>query len=390
MNILFVHDHILKKNNNKFYSNGGLSSEVLKRYLQNKEDIITVYTRQEEISNEEATKYKITSGKEVFCNPSNNYKKPLDILLKSKNIKNEIKKLVDNSDFAIIRIPSILGFMTLDYIRNKNKKYMVEVVACAWDAFWNHGIVGKIFAAPMEYITKKEIRNAENVIYVSRKFLPERYPNNNKWISCSDVELRETSDEILEKRINKIEKLNFNKKEIIIATIAAINVKYKGQQYIIKAMKRLKKQGYNIIYRLVGSGSKDYLYQYANKLGVSNSVIFEGPLEHDKVFDLLDDVDIYIQPSNQEGLCRSLIEAMSRGCPCIASSAGGNPELINEKYIFKKRSAKQLEKKIKLIFNKDNLLYEAKENFNNANQHYSNELLNKKRNKFYKEIINIR
>jgi len=43
----------------------------------------------------------------------------------------------------------------------------------------------------------------------------------------------------------------------------------------------------------------------------------------------LDDVDIYIQPSRQEGLPRALIEAMSRGCPAVGSTAGGIPELLS-------------------------------------------------------------
>ena len=47
------------------------------------------------------------------------------------------------------------------------------------------------------------------------------------------------------------------------------------------------------------------------------------------VLEWLNDVDIYIQPSRQEGLPRALIEAMSRGCPAFGSTAGGIPELLS-------------------------------------------------------------
>jgi glycosyltransferase involved in cell wall biosynthesis len=52
------------------------------------------------------------------------------------------------------------------------------------------------------------------------------------------------------------------------------------------------------------------------------------------VFDWLDAIDIYVQPSRQEGLPRALIEAMSRGLPAFGARTGGIPELIDEKFLF--------------------------------------------------------
>ena len=50
-----------------------------------------------------------------------------------------------------------------------------------------------------------------------------------------------------------------------------------------------------------------------------------GGVPHNKIFQLLDDIDLYIQPSLQEGLPRSVVEAMSRACPII-----GQADLILE------------------------------------------------------------
>lgn len=40
--------------------------------------------------------------------------------------------------------------------------------------------------------------------------------------------------------------------------------------------------------------------------------------------------DIYLQPSNHEGLSMSLLEGLSAGIPCVASSVGGNIECLGQ------------------------------------------------------------
>jgi glycosyltransferase involved in cell wall biosynthesis len=37
---------------------------------------------------------------------------------------------------------------------------------------------------------------------------------------------------------------------------------------------------------------------------------------------------VYVLPSMAEGICNSLLEAMSTGLPVIATSTGGNPEVV--------------------------------------------------------------
>lgn len=67
---------------------------------------------------------------------------------------------------------------------------------------------------------------------------------------------------------------------------------------------------------------------------VADQIKIIGQMPHDKVFTWLDSIDIYAQPSRQEGLPRAMIEAMSRGIPCIGAKTAGIPELIDNKYIF--------------------------------------------------------
>ena len=77
---------------------------------------------------------------------------------------------------------------------------------------------------------------------------------------------------------------------------------------------------------------------------------------------------------------------MSVACPCIASDAGGNGELIDSKYIFKKKDYLELINVIKNIDN-DMLVKQAIINFNKAKE-YNSIILNNKRNEFYKKCFN--
>ena len=82
----------------------------------------------------------------------------------------------------------------------------------------------------------------------------------------------------------------------MLGTTAAIDVKYKGQENVIKAIAILKKQGItNIEYELVGNGNSDYLKKIAIDFGVEDSIHFLGGMPHDEVFNWLDKIDIYIQ-----------------------------------------------------------------------------------------------
>ena len=98
-----------------------------------------------------------------------------------------------------------------------------------------------------------------------------------------------------------------------------------------------------------------------------------------------DSLDIYIQPSKQEGLPRAVIEAMSRGCPVIGTNIAGIPELIQKEFLFKKGSTKEVISALNRIMKAD-LGKIATENFNNAREYEKDKLI-EKREYFYDEFL---
>ena len=86
-----------------------------------------------------------------------------------------------------------------------------------------------------------------------------------------------------------------------------------------------------------------------------------------------------------EGLCRAIVEAMSKACPVICTDAGGNFELIEEKNIYKQRDIFGLINILENI-NNEELKKNAVFNYNKSKKYTAN-LLNEKRNIFYSKFI---
>lgn len=382
MKLIFAHDHIFYKFNNQFYSTGGLSKEMLERYTSVFEEVI-VLSRQKEILsyNENLT---LASTERVRFVEIPNFKKISDSL-KYIKAKKSINYEISNADKVIARLPSSIGSLAVEAAIKNSKPYLIEVVACPWDALWNHSYKGKILA-PVKYLSmKKLVRNSKHVTYVTNNFLQKRYPTRGDSVNCSNVALKEINEDTLKKRLIKIEQKTEGK--IIIGTTAAINVKYKGQQYVIEALGELKKKGVtNFEYQLVGSGDMSYLKSIAEKNNVLDQIRFLGSLSHDKVFEWLDFIDVYIQPSKQEGLPRGLIEAMSRALPSFGAKTAGIPELLDEKFIFSnsKRNFEEIAFLLERI-TKESMSLQAKTNFEEAKR-YEKKIIEERRRRFFEEF----
>lgn len=301
-----------------------------------------------------------------------------------------IKKTILDSDIVVLRTQSSIAQIAEKYVRKYDKPYIIECVGCSWDAYWNHSIMGKFLAPFMEYRTKKIIARASWVYYVTSEFLQKQYPSPKaKTIACSNVVIDMPKNDTLEKRINRIQHFKPNKK-IVLGTAASIDTKYKGQQYVIEAIALLEKQGYEIEYKLAGgrngsSNEENHLVSKARSLGIMDKITFCGSLSKDDMNDYYDSLDIYIQPSKQEGLPRSVIEAMSHACPVLGSNIAGIPELIDKECLFEKGNVKSITEHIISLVNSDLCKY-AKNNFIRSKD-YVYTILEEKRDIFYTQFI---
>lgn len=293
-----------------------------------------------------------------------------------------IKDKIIDCDLTVIRCPSIIAYAAARVAKKNNKKVLAESMCDGWEPYWYHGVTGKIIAPYMHFNMKKYVKNADYAIYVTEQYLQNRYPCLNKNINASNVMIEKLDENVLNRRINKIE--NMDKNNIKIMTTADVDVISKGHRFVISAMKELKEKQINITYYLAGAGDQSIILKQAKKLGVDDSIVFLGRLSMEDVFKYLDFIDIYVHPSLQEGLPRAIIEAMSRACPCIGANTAGIPELLDESCVFNKASSKAIVVSITTILNSD-MKKMALNNFNHCSN-YLNEKICKKRNGYFEYI----
>lgn len=384
---LFCYDGPLYKDCNDNYYDSILNDQMFERYFKVAEKLeVIIRIRDIDSRNGNKRMDRITNPN-ISVVECPNLSSVSGLIKGHRTVVQILEERIKTADVVFIRLPSVIGNIAVDVCKKNGKKYLIEVVGCPWDAYWNYSLKGKLVAPGAMMLMKKKIENAPYVLYVTNQFLQHRYPTNGKQISCSNVELAPMSEEILTRRLWKIKNGGniFN-----IGTAAGLDVLYKGQQYVIKALGELKKEGItNIEYQLIGGGTGDYLKKIAQECGVENQVKILGQLPHEEVFKWLDDLDAYIQPSRQEGLPRSVIEGMSRGLPCFGARTAGIPELLDSGCVFSNKSTEveEITNLLKKIINDKELQErQAKRNFEEAKK-YQRETLVERRTQFFEACV---
>lgn len=191
------------------------------------------------------------------------------------------------------------------------------------------------------------------------------------------------------------EKFNIPETAIVLFTSARLDT-VKGYQYQLEAIKILQQREiYSQLYFVwVGTGIEEkQLKQAVIQLNTQQQVIFLG--ECDNVADLLNIADIFILSSEIEGMPLSVMEAMAKGLPVIASAVSGIPEelgntgkLISDPKINPQATVKELVETIE-IWAKDD---RVRQNIGNACQQRAISLFSEDKmiDNYLKLIDNIR
>lgn len=309
-------------------------------------------------------------------------KTPLDFL-NDREVLNALKEEISQSKAVLIKPATRKGMMAIKLCDKLNVPYMIEVTGDIHNALKQHpNLIKRTYASIYYRQILKSIKNCKYGLYVSKNYLQEQFPINGVTCGCSDVIIEKSDSSILDKRIQRIDKMDITRM-VQISLIGFYQGKMKGVDTAIRALSQLP-ETYHL--NILGNGTEENRNKwlsYGERLGVYDRIHFPDPLPNpSSVLQWLDEQDFFILPSRSEGLPRCCVEAMSRGCVCFATNICSMPELYDEDCLH------PLDDDIKLAnlihqysCDKSLMKIQAKRNFEKAKE-YDFELLKERRNKF--------
>ena len=113
---------------------------------------------------------------------------------------------------------------------------------------------------------------------------------------------------------------------LAIGTVARLEP-VKGVEYFVRAVPALAAEFARARFIIVGDGSeRPRLARLAEELGAADRIVFAG--HQDDALAWMSALDVFVQPSLNEGLGRTLIEAGFLRIPAVASAVCGIPDVV--------------------------------------------------------------
>lgn len=379
--LVFAHDYgFLHGADGAVYSDRG--DWTWHRYLDFAEHVTVVSRARELPEGTPSNALTLVSRPGVGYEPIPSLSGPIARYTNRREATRRLRDSLSGADALIARLPSEIGSLAIRVAEGMGLPWGVEVVTCTWDALWNYGTwQGKAYAPFSWWSTRRLVRKADYAVYETQRFLQGRYPARGAMVGCPIVELPEVDRSVLEQRLTRIAS---RQPPVRIGLIGALSVGFKGIDTAIEALRLRRADLPEFGLRILGAGDPGRWRKLADEAGLGSRVHFDGVLPAgDAVNRWLDDLDLYVQPSFQEGLPRGTLEAMSRGCPALASTAGGLPELLEPESLHRPGDAERLGALIvHAVSDRDWQLAQAERNFDVARR-YSKPELDRVRSEFW-------
>jgi glycosyltransferase involved in cell wall biosynthesis len=228
----------------------------------------------------------------------------------------------------ILRVPSWLGVLSTRAVMRRNAPFAVEVVADPYDTFGPGGVrhpARPFFRWLFPRELRLQCRRACAAAYVTERALQRRYPPAPTSFTThySSIELPDAAF------TPTVPSVRSRGGPVRIVTVCSLELMSKGTDVLIDAVAAIVDAGMDLHLTVVGGGRHlAELKIRARDRGLGDKSRFLGQVPRAEVFRVIDDSDLFVLPSRQEGLPRAIIEAMARGKPCIGTTVGGTPELL--------------------------------------------------------------
>lgn len=325
------------------------------------------------------------------------YLGPYQFLRQRGRIRRAICEALRPDDACLLRVPGTIGTEVWKQL-DSGRPFGVEVVVDPWDTFAPGGV--KSLARPLfrRIFTrnlKEQCRRATAASYVTEFALQERYPPGEEAYTthyssvaldaasiCSDVSDRLAAIAAIPAR------LAGDGPPVRLGFIGSFSQAHKLQHVHIQALARCVSQGANVMLEMISDGQRlEAMKALAKRLGLVDRVVFRGRLPGGKpIFDAMDTFDLFLNATAAEGLPRVVIEAMGRGCPCVASDVNGHPELLDPPHLMPPGDPEALAETILRVLRDPKGMAEAVERNIRVAKTYTDEVLGPRRRRFYQEL----
>ena len=390
--LLILENHFFVDKNGDIWCDRVVDYNFLKRYMTSFSEII-VCGRTDETNN---GKYKLkVNGPFVFFRKLPNFYGIKGLVKNIYKIRKLIKNYTKEVDAVLYRVPTPLSLFTYKIVLKQNKALGVEFMISADKMIEGKGLIKKFLNKRIDNIAKDICKKANGVSYVTNFVLQQRYPSKSIILAKETDEFFSTSYSTIELEKSNLEPRNWNKlkkpNEYNIIHTGFMDTYRKGQDILIRALRILIDNGFNVNLTLIGDGKKRQEFsKLARDLNIEEKVKFTGLIkDKQKLFNCLKESHLFVFPTEAEGLPRSIIEAMAVGLPCIASPVDGIIELLDSNCLVEKRTPEKYAKKIAEFLNDwEYMIKIGKRNYNKALK-YEKSILNEKRQKFYKKLCKL-
>jgi phosphatidylinositol alpha-1,6-mannosyltransferase len=274
---------------------------------------------------------KPASGDRVQFAPVPHFLGPRQYLQQFVQVRRAIRRAVRDPQAGamLLRVPGTLSGVAFSALNGR--RFAAEVVGDPYDqhapGVRNHPLQAFFRRTYTRQMTE-QCRRSSVTAYVTAEALQRRYPTSGRAFALSDVDLPP------EAYAARPRTWHPEPHEAVMVCTLELNIK--GVEVAISAVRALLDRGKKVRLRIVGDGLlRPQFERQATDLGVAGQVLFVGAVSGGEgVRAQLDQSDVFLMPSRQEGLPRAMVEAMARGLPALGSEVGGIPELLGSQEIF--------------------------------------------------------
>lgn len=368
-----------------------VNAEFWERYL-NVFDKIVVCGRIEKVNDNNTTGLMKSSRDNVEFVAMPNFRGIGGLMKNYFILRKIIKKAISKVDCIIYRAPSPISLIAYPLVRKSKKPYALELATNPITLYSRESFDSIVQPIVQYYVTRQTrnmCKNANGVSYVTDYILQDMFP-------CTS--LMKEVDGYFCSHYSTIKMLKSDYRylvfddnlpnPLVLVHSGKMNDNRKGQDILIKMVKILIDEGYNIQLKLIGDGVlRTNFERLARSLNISDNVLFLGwKTGYKEVQEILQSSHLFVFPSMGEGLPRSVIEAMANSLITIASAIDGINELLPEELLVYQNTSDAFAKKIKTIVNDWSKFNNLRTNIYQKSLEYENSLLTERRNEFYTKL----